>query len=597
MWPGTFRKEKKWLTKGKKTMMTTNSKAGALRLPRRRTATYFAVAAASLALAAAGCSSSTSHAAVKASSNAQTSTKMGTASGGTLMAQTAGAGPWSEVFNPFSPSYVNNFSFGAIYEPLFVVNPKTEGLSPWLATAYKWGDGGDKLVLTVRKGVKWSNGQPLTAADVAFTFNLQKKTTQEAGGVSQLVSARAKGQTVTLVYNASQYVNLDSIALNTPIVPPFTFDVANPLKFEDNHPIGTGPFVLSSWSSQYIIYKKNPNYWRKGEPHINEVEDIAADSNSTMEAELIAHKVSLSGVFTSDLFKTFVDRDKSQNLVYTPPSGVVVLAPNLSDPVFKSTALRLAIDYALNRKQLDDIGESGAEPPASQSGLAGGLTQPLILKQYKAPLDQDLPKARSILKSAGYKLSGGKLTAAGSSSQVSFSIEFPSSYSDWLTDCSLIQSQLSSIGIKVNCDGVSYQTFSADEGDGHFQATLYGSSGAGPTAYEEYYNLFWVAPTGLPALGKPNDYVNIERYDNPSAVSALKKLETTNPNDTAAEKAQLDVMEKIMANDVPVIPLFDSTYHEDFVNGPLYGWPSTKDPYNCTCNDYWEPVLLHAHTK
>jgi peptide/nickel transport system substrate-binding protein len=132
-----------------------------------------------------------------------------------------------------------------------------------------------------------------------------------------------------------------------------------------------------------------------------------------LEAELIAHTVQLSGVFTSDLFKTFVDRDRAQNLVYTPPSGVVVLAPNLSDPVFQSTALRQAINVALDRKNLDMIGESGAEPPASQSGLAGGLTDPFILSNYAVPTHLNVSKARSILQHAGYKLSGGKLFAPG----------------------------------------------------------------------------------------------------------------------------------------------------------------------------------------
>lgn len=551
-----------------------------------------AAGALAFTLATVGCSSTGGPSAVKASSSTNDT------SGGTLMAATGGGGPWSEVFNPFSPSYNYAFAFGAVYEPLFMFNSKTEGLSPWLATNYRWGRGGKQLVLTVRNGVKWSNGTPFTAADVAFTFNLEKKIASENGTTSQLVSATSKGNTVTLDYDASQYVNLDAIALNTPIVPPFTFGhVADPFKFEDSHPVGTGPFVLSSWSPQYITYKKNPNYWQKGEPHVNEVQDVAADSNSTMEAELIAHKVDLSGVFTSDLFRTFVDRDKSQNLVFTPPSGVVALAPNLSNPVFKDLAFRQALNYALDRVKLDDIGESGAEPPASQSGLAGGLTKPLILKQFSQPVKQDLGKARSILKRAGYKLQGGKLMAPGSKSQVTFSIEFPSTYSDWLTDCSIIQGDLGGIGVHVNCDGVSYQTWSADEGDGKFQSTFYISSGAGPTAFEEFYNFFWVPKTGLPAVGQPNGYLNIERYDNKAAMSALTKLQTINPKNVSAEKAQVSVLEKIMVNQVPVIPLFDSTYHEDFVNGPLYGWPTSKDPYNCTCNSYWEAVLLHVHQK
>lgn len=571
-------------------------------IPQISTKKVFLVGAVSLGMVATASSSgqalaSSNHAGTRLTTSAALASSTGIPTGGTLVAATGGGGPWSPVFNPFSPSYNYAFGFGAIYEPLFVTNP-AGGLSPWLATHYNWGNGGRQLVITVRKGVKWSNGKPLTAGDVAFTFRLQKTLSTENGTTSQLLSANAKGQLVTLNFTTPQYVNLDGLALNTPIVPPFTFgNVSNPLKFEDSHPIGTGPFELESWSPQYIIYKRNPHYWVPGEPHITKVEDIAADSNSTMEAELIAHKVSLSGVFTSDLFKTFVNRDPSRNLVFTPPSGVVVLAPNLTDPVFKSLALRQAINLTLNRENLDKIGESGAEPPASQSGLAGQLTAPYIMSQYRKALTPDLAKAKSVLTAAGYKLAGGKLTAPNSSAQVGFSIEFPSTYSDWLTDCSLIKSDLTAIGVNVTCDGVSYQTWSSDEGSGNFQSTFYISSGAGPTAYEEYYNFFTVPKTGLPAVGKPNGYENIEYYDNPSAVAALARIEKINPKDNAAVRAQLDIIQNILVKQVPVIPLFDSTYHEDFVNGPLYGWPSTHNAYNCTCNSYWEPVLLHAHEK
>src|SRR5438445_7712436 len=69
-------------------------------------------------------------------------------------------------FNPFSPDALD-FTAGAIYEPLYIITTAGGGRSyPWLATAYQWRDGGKTLLITLRHGVRWSDGQPLTARDV-----------------------------------------------------------------------------------------------------------------------------------------------------------------------------------------------------------------------------------------------------------------------------------------------------------------------------------------------------------------------------------------------------------------------------------------------
>jgi hypothetical protein len=79
-------------------------------------------------------------------------------------------------------------------------------------------------------------------------------------------------------------------------------------------------------------------------------------------------------------------------------------------------------------------------------------------------------------------------------------------------------------------------------------------------------------------------------------VKALAALEKVSPTDTAALKKQYDILETIMVKDVPVIPLFTSTYHADFVDGPLYGWPSISNPYLCVaCDGAQEQLLLTVH--
>ena len=82
---------------------------------------------------------------------------------------------WPCSFNPFNPSDAA-YSVGLTYETLDFVNAlQNAKVTPWLASSYAWSNANKTLTFTIRSGVKWTDGQPLTAADVAYTFNLIKK--------------------------------------------------------------------------------------------------------------------------------------------------------------------------------------------------------------------------------------------------------------------------------------------------------------------------------------------------------------------------------------------------------------------------------------
>ncbi len=97
---------------------------------------------------------------------------------GVLTIDNESGGNWTCDFNPFNLSDIS-FSLGTVYEPLMFVdtlaNNKT---TPWLATNSTWSNGNKTLTFTIRKGVKFTNGTPLSASDVVYTFNLlrQNKT-------------------------------------------------------------------------------------------------------------------------------------------------------------------------------------------------------------------------------------------------------------------------------------------------------------------------------------------------------------------------------------------------------------------------------------
>ena len=107
----------------------------------------------------------------------------------------------TQAFNPFvaTQQAYGMGATGLIYEPLIQFDLASPTVSyPWLATSYAWSNGDKTITFTIRQGVKWNNGTPLTPADVAFTFNLVKNNTSINSGGLNISSVSTSGNTVTL---------------------------------------------------------------------------------------------------------------------------------------------------------------------------------------------------------------------------------------------------------------------------------------------------------------------------------------------------------------------------------------------------------------
>jgi peptide/nickel transport system substrate-binding protein len=199
--------------------------------------------------------------------------------GGTLQV----AQPWGTIphnFNPYAPSGANAAGTkSCIYQSLFYINSVTGAATTMLGKSYTWTDKGLKLVVKTRSGVKWSDGTPFTAADVAFTFNyLKANKSIDLNGVwaSPLKTVVATG-TNTVVFTFSKPDTPEAVTIlfgtdgnPTDILPQHIWaTIKNPATFTNPSPVGTGPFTLTSFSTSSVVYTKNPLSWEK--PHINEV--------------------------------------------------------------------------------------------------------------------------------------------------------------------------------------------------------------------------------------------------------------------------------------------------------------------------------------
>src|SRR2546423_8907372 len=266
---------------------------------------------------------------------------------------------WSCGFNPLNPSFAR-LSVGFIYEPLVYVNPLQQGkTTPMLASSYAWSNGNKTLTFTIRSGVKWSDGQPMTANDVAYTFNLTKKNSalDLTGAWSVLSSVTAAGSTVTMNFKSVAVPYFYYIADQTPIVPEHVFSkMSNPVADPVRAPVGTGPYTMSKCTPQNITYKANPNYSQPGLPKVKTLQYPAYTSNNTANDDLANGSAQWGGQYIPGI-KAFYTSKSPSYKYWFPPTVNVTLIPNLTDPQLKNVKVRQAISYAINRNQVSNNGE------------------------------------------------------------------------------------------------------------------------------------------------------------------------------------------------------------------------------------------------
>src|SRR5882724_9458382 len=287
------------------------------------------ILAAALVAAACGTSSSPGSSSGKSSSGGPS---------GVLTIDNESGSLWTCNFNPYNLSDIG-YSFGPVYEPLVFVNSlQSAKATPWLVSSFAYSNGNKTLTFTIRNGVKWSDGKPMTAADVAFSFNLLKKfKALDINAVCSVLSSVAqKGSNqVVMTFKAPAtndfYYTADQVA----IVPqPIWSKIADRVKDPETKPVGTGAFTTAC-TAQNITYTANPHYYVPGEPKLKTVNYPAFTSNDTANTYLANGQAQWGSQFIPSIQKFYLDKSPD-NHYWFPPVANVTLFINLTNPILKT---------------------------------------------------------------------------------------------------------------------------------------------------------------------------------------------------------------------------------------------------------------------
>jgi peptide/nickel transport system substrate-binding protein len=483
----------------------------------------------------------------------------------------------TESHNPYlGDSSAMKYGYAkVIFEPLALVNPTGDlGTTPWLAESVEWNDDYTELTVVPRSGVTWSDGTEFTGDDIVFTFDQYLNGTLTDTSGLNYEGATVDGDAITLTFAEPKYT-AQARVLHTPIVPKHIWEnIADPNTdplTEDGLAVGTGPYVLSSWSTESVTLTANPDYWG-GELAVPELHYISYGDNAALTTALVSGEADWAQAFIPQIQDSYLAADEDNHFLASPTAGAATLFMNLQTKPFNDVALREALAWTIDRQSYVDIAREGAsEAVWNVAGLGSVLEGELVSEYQGQDYSVDVDKARQILTDAGYTWQDDALIDPDGE-RVSFSLSVPAGWSDWNTEQALIAEELNeALGIEVIVDQPDWGGWDAARQEGTFQAIIHWLEDTG-NAYGMYTSTMdpkWIVD------GKAQ--FNFGRFEDPAVTEALNTYATASADED--REAASAVLQKAFVEHVPAIPLGAHPLLGEFNTRSYVGWPSEEDQY------------------
>jgi len=499
----------------------------------------------------------------------------------------------TESNNPYlGDSSASKYGYGKVlFESLALVNPTGDlGTTPWLAEEVTWNEDYTQLTAKARAGVTWSDGEEFTADDIAFSFNQVLDGKLNDTNALDLKSVTVDGDTVTIDFNSSKFTQQARV-LHFQIVPEHIWaDIADPNTDPltgEGQAVGTGPYVLDSWTTESVTLTANPDYWG-GELAVPELHYVSYGDNAALTTALATGEADWAQAFIPQIQDAYLSADDPNQFLVSPTAGAGTLFLNLQKKPFNDVALRQALAWTIDRQAYVDIAREGASSPVwSVTGLGEVLDSEILPEYQGQDYSVDVEKAKSILEDAGYTWKDEKLIDPDGEA-VSFSISVPAGWSDWNTEQALIAEELKEgLGIDVKVDQPDWGGWDAARQEGTFDAIIHWLEDTG-NAYGMYTSTMdpkWIVD-GKAAF-------NFGRFDDPAVTEALNTY--ANASSDEDRQAALAVMQKAFVDNVPAIPLGSHPLLGEFNTRNYVGWPSEDDQYASA--DPTQPAVVQVLTK
>jgi len=528
------------------------------------------------------------------------------------------------IGNPYASGYTHQCGGAAQMEALFYYVALNDKTWPWLAESYAYNADATECTVHLRKGIKWNDGTPFTAKDVAFTYNFLIKF---APAISDSVMIKKNidkveeldDTTVKFTLPESNYrfhflmctYRMDRGVYLIPehIFKDFeTAEAVHQFKQWDPdagvHPVHTGPYLLARTEEDFTEYHLRYEWWAhktglvERMPWVEAITYVPPFDDPGLIAQLfINDEIDVTVDLPPQLMPVILKDKEGSVVLYTgfdKPYGYIDWWPismyfNCLEKPYDDVRVRWALAYAIDQEQLVEVAWSGAGAPTatpfpnypSLLKYIEGAKE--ILTKYNV-LERDLNKVDTLMTDAGFTKDeeGFWVDTDGARLEADIHTALP-----MFADLGpIVAEMLRQAGFYAT--PVTPADIWAAMNDGRALLHFMGHGGSVIDPYQtmQMYHSRWKAPTGEDCSW------NRPRWSNDAYDVIVDEMYRTNPEDTETMQDLFNRGMEIWYRELPEVPLVQWFHRVAMSTTYWTGWPSKDNPYNTAQWHLTFPITL-----
>lgn len=413
--------------------------------------------------------------------------------GGTLTASVVGEGP--KTFNPFnSKDNISSTMADIMYDGLLSTHPVTGQPIPKLAKSFVISENGKDYIIELRKGIKWSDGKPITADDVVFTWKdiifagVGNTSTRDSVIIDGKLPTVEKIDTYTVKFTTPEPFAPFIRVLSTPIAPKHVFlpavkrgneyfDTFLSTNTKPENFVISGAFKLKEYiPAQRVVYERNPNYYiinKKNEklPYLDRLVYLIVGDLNNEVLKFEAKELDIINLQGSKVARYKALEPHSDFVMYNlgPDTGTMYLSMNMNNRKndkgkfyvepkkqkwFQDKNFRQAVDYAVDRKNIVLNIANGIGAPLYTAESLNSIYLNKNLPAY----DKDLNKSRELLSKSGFKWDKKGQLFDKKGNRVEFDLYTNAGNTEREAIGVMIKQDLEDLGMKVNFKPVEFNS-------------------------------------------------------------------------------------------------------------------------------------------
>ena len=504
-------------------------------------------------------------------------------------------------FNPIAPGVAwpmgiagaQAFGSQLVYETLFAYNLLTGDLEPQLAARLEVVDA-TTFRVTLQNGTRWQDGQPLTSADVLYSFELAKRHGLVYTPFWDFVASVTADDERTLTIRLNpQNLNPDLVRhflATVRILPQHVWsnlEQTEPslLLYANLNPMGSGPYTLREFNPERVVLQRNDNYWGQaiwGLPAPRYIVHPIFASNEAGNLALELGQVDVSQQFAPEIWRMWERNLPISTWLREPPyhipGSIPLMFINVNTKGLDNPQVRRAIAYAINYPLIAETAMSKFSVPANSSLIIpdGGekrFFNAELVERYGWSFDPQ--RAVEILEELGARKGGDGIYVLPDGTRLGpWRVQAPFGWTDWNHALEIVSSNAMAVGIDIQTHFPEFPVASANMANGTFDLALWFVAGVGPAnPWQRFRDV--MDNRGVPPVGE-TAFWNFNRYNNPKVGELLDRIAGA---DEATQQQLFGELDSIFMADVPAIPLmYRPLGFFQFNESVWMGFPSAANP-------------------